>query len=119
MAATHRNQRIDNLEASLQRHADRRAIHDGRGRSFDRQASARYKRPLVIQWSSEWIDDAPKQPFTDRHIHDPPGALNAITGTQVRVVAEQNHTNIVFIQIESDTEYIARESKQLVGANMR
>ena len=38
LAAADRDQRVDHLQAGLQRHVDRRAVHDRRRRTLDRQA---------------------------------------------------------------------------------
>ena len=74
---------------------------------------------MAIERPSQWIDDATKQRFTNRHIHDATGALDAITRMQVRVVTKQNDANIVLIQIEGDAEYVAGKREQLVGANVQ
>jgi len=50
------------FEPGLQRHGDRRAIHDVRRRAFDRQALARGHRPDAIQGPPSGSTTRPSKP---------------------------------------------------------
>jgi hypothetical protein len=56
LAAPNGNQRIDDCETSLQRDSDWRAVHNGRGWAFDRQALAGGHWPAAIERPPERVD---------------------------------------------------------------
>ena len=117
LAAPDRNQRIDDFEAGLERHGDRRAIHDGSGGAFDRQALAGSHRPVAIERPAERIDDAAQQPVAHGHIHDAAGALDFVAGLQVPVIAEQHDADFVLVHVERDAEHIAGKLHQFLEAD--
>ena len=110
LAAPDRNERIDDLEAGLQRHGDRRAVHDSGGGAFDGQALAGGHRPVAIERPTERVDDAPQQSIAHGHIHDPAGALDFIAGVQMPVFAEQHDADFVLVHVERDAEAPRRET---------
>ena len=106
-----RNERIDHLEAGLQRHGDGRAVHDGRGGAFDGQALAGSDRPVAIERPAERVDDASEQSVAHGHVHDPARALDFIARLQVPVVAEQHDADFVLVHVERDAEHAARKRR--------
>ena len=90
LAAADRDERVDDLDAGLQGHGDRRAVHDVGGGAFDRQARAGKHRAIAIQGPSHRIDDASDQAVAHRHIHHMPSAFDFVAGVQLPVVAQQN-----------------------------
>src|SRR5271166_5092129 len=76
LAASDRNQRIDDNDAGLQRHGNEGAVHDGRGRSFDGYTPARGDRSFAVEWAAQWVDHAPDQSIAYWHVHHPARALD-------------------------------------------
>ena len=116
LAPADRNERIDNCQSGLERHGDGRAVHDGGGGAFDRQALARSHRALAIERPTERVDDASQQLVADDHIHDPARALDLIAGVQMPVFAEQNDADLVLVHVEGNAEHIAGKLYQLLKA---
>ena len=117
LAAPDGNERIDDLEAGLERHGDGRAVHDGRGGAFDGQALAGGHRPVAIEWPTERVDDASQQSVADGHVHDPARALDFIAGVQMPVFAEQHDADLVLVHVERDAEHAAGKLEQLLEAH--
>src|SRR5664280_924121 len=107
LAAPDRNERIDDLQAGLERHGDRRAVHDGRSGAFCGQALASGYRPAAIEWPTERVDDASQQSIAHSHVHDPSGAFDFVTRVQILILAEQHDTDFVLVHVERDAEYAA------------
>ena len=56
LAAPDGNERVDDLHACLERHGDRRAVHDVRSRAFDGQTLAGDHRPFAVERPTERIE---------------------------------------------------------------
>ena len=117
LAAPDGNERINDLQAGLERHGDGRAVHDGRGGAFDGQALAGTHRPVAIEGPTERINDASQQTLAHGHIHDPARALDFIARVQIPVVAEQHDADFVLVHVERDAEHIAGKRHQLLKAH--
>jgi hypothetical protein len=61
LAAPDWHQRIDDLQTRLERHGDRRPVHDGWIGPFDGPPVAGGHRPVTIERAAERIDDASQQ----------------------------------------------------------
>ena len=117
LAAPDGNERIDDLQTGLQRHGDRRAVHDGgAGRSMG-QPLAGGHRPVTIERATERIDDASQQSVAHGHVHHAAGALDGIARVQVPVVAEQDDADLVLVHVEGDAEHAAGKCDQLLEAD--
>ena len=119
LAASDRDERVNDLQPGLQRNGHRRSIHDLRRRSFDRQSRIGGDRPEAVERPTERIDHPPEQPFTDGDIHHPPQTPDFVAGVQMRVVAKQNDADLVFIDVEGDTKYAAGKFEQFLKADAR
>ena len=117
LTAPNRNERIDDLEPGLERHRDRGAIHDGRGRAFDGQTRPGGHRPVAIERPAQRIDDAPQQSVAHDHIHDPARALDLVAGVQMPVFAEQHDADFSLVHVERHADDIAGELYQLLEAH--
>jgi len=96
------------LSSRSAKHADRRAIHDGRSRTFDREAFLRSYRALAVQRIAQWVDHASQQTFAHWNVHHTAGTLDLVACVQVLVVPEQDDTDLFFIQVECDAKQTAR-----------
>ena len=117
LAAPDGNERIDDLEAGLERHGDGCAVHDGRGGAFDGQALAGGHRPVAIERPAERIDDASQQSVAHGHVHDPARALDFIARVQMPVFAEQHDADFVLVHVERDAEHVAGKCHQFLEAH--
>ena len=61
LAAADRDQRVDRLDAGLDRRVDRLADDDARGDALDRAGRRRRDRALVVERPAERVDDATEQ----------------------------------------------------------
>ena len=116
LAAPDGDERVEDLEASLDRHGDGRAVHDGRGGPLDGQARVGVDRALPIERPTERIDDPPQQPFAHGDVHDPASARDLVAGVQVPALAEEHDADLVRVHVERDAEHAAGELQQLVEA---
>ena len=116
LTTSDRNERIDGLQSSLQGHDYGCAIHDGRGRTLDRQALVSGNRALAVERLAQWVDHPPQQTVSDRDVHDSPGAFDFVARVQILILAEQDHADFVLVHVEGDAQQTAAESHQFVIA---
>ena len=64
-----RHERVDDLDAGLQRHLHGGAVHDRRRRAFDRQALSTDRDVAAVEGLPQRIDHATKQRFADADVH--------------------------------------------------
>ena len=103
MAATDRNQRIDSLQTGLKGHGHRRAVHDGWRRSLDRQAlTGAFTGPLLSSELAERVYDSSQQSVADGHVHHSPRSPDFVARVQMRIVAEQHHSDFTLVQVKRD-----------------
>src|SRR5271169_5280443 len=107
------NERINDLDAALQGHGDRRAVHDLRRGTFNRQTLIGDYRPLAIKRPAQWIDDTPDQSLPHRHVHHMPPAFYFIARMQVPIIAEQDDADLILIDIECDAVQITGKPHHL------
>ena len=117
LAAPDRNERIDDFEASLERHRYGRTFHDGRGRAFDGQSLAGGQRPFAIERPAERVDDASQQSLSNGYIHDPARALDFIARMKMPVFTQQHDADFALVHVERDAEHISRERDQFIKAH--
>ena len=117
LAAADGNQRIDDLQAGLQRHRDRRAVHDGRGGPFDGQAIRGVQGAAAVERPAERVDDAAQQGIAHRHVHHAAFAFDLVARVQVRMVAEQHDVDLVFVDVEGDAAQAAGKTDQFLEAD--
>jgi len=117
LSPSDRRECIDDLDAGLQRHADRRAVHDGLRVAFDRQALQVAERTLAVECSAERINDAPEERLAHGDVHDPARSRDLIAGMQVRIIAEEDDADLLRIDVEGNAVEITRKSDQLLEAH--
>ncbi len=119
LAAADRDQRIDHLQAGLQRHGHRRSIHDRRRRAFDRQAAATDQGPVSVERIAERVDHAAEPAVAYRDVHHAPDPRGLVTGSQVCMVAKQHHADLVFVDVERDPRDIAGKADRFRVSDAR
>ena len=119
LAAPDGNECIDDLQAGLQRHDNRRTIHDGRCRTFNRRACAGKHRPQAVERAAQRVNHPAQQAGAHDNVHHPPGALDLVARLQTRIVAQQHDANFSFIDIEGNAKHIAGKLHPFVIAHAR
>ena len=119
LAAPDGNERVDDLHSCLERHGDRCAVHDVRSRAFDGQTLTGNHRPFTVERPTERIEHASHQCVAHRHVHDPARALDFVARVQTPVVAQQDDSDLVLVDIEGDAEGATRERDQLLEPHAR
>ena len=64
-------------------------------------------RAIAVQRPAQWIDNAADQSVPHGHIHHMSPAFDFLARMQLRVVAQQNDPDFVFIDVECDAIHIA------------
>ena len=114
LAAPDGNECIDDLQAGLQRHDNRRTIHDGRCRTFNRRACAGKHRPQAVERAAQRVNHPAQQAVAHDNVHHPPGALDLVARMQARIVAQQHHADFSLVHIEGNAKHIAGKLHQFV-----
>ena len=82
LAASDRDERVDDLEARLEGHGDGGASHDGGGGTFGRQTFGGWHRAEAVERTAERVDDAPEQTVAHGYVHDAACAPDFVAGVQ-------------------------------------
>ena len=119
LAAADRDERVDDLQAGLQRHRHRRTVHDRRRRPLDRQAPFAVDRGQAVERPAERVDDAPQQARADGDVHHAALAPDLGAGMQQGVVAEQHDADLGLVDVEGQAQQAAREADHFGVADAR
>ena len=84
----------------MHRLRNRLARDDARCFYFNAAALCRLQWALAIDWVAKAVNNATKQFFADRNVHNRAGTLNNVTFTDFAVGTEDNNTNIVCFQVQ-------------------
>ena len=107
------NHAIDRLESGGHRLTHGLALNHARSKAFQRNEFCGRNRAFVVDWLTERVHHAPDHCVADRHAHDSTSALDLVAFADFRVLAEQHHANLVFLQVHSDAGHVMREREQL------
>ena len=75
-------------------------------------------RTLVVNRHAERIDDAADQGVAHGHAHDAAGALDFVAFLDLGEFAEQDHADLIFFEVHSDSGDAVREAEQLAGHDL-
>ena len=113
LAAADRDERVDRLDAGLDRRVDRLADDDARGDALDRAGRRRDDRALVVERATERVDDAAEQRRADRDLDDAAGRLDRVAFLDRVGVAEDDRADRLLLEVEGHAHHPARELEQL------
>src|SRR5690606_30319256 len=99
LAVSDRQQRIDHLQAGLQRLGHRRPARERRRGPLDRASLVEPDRAVLVERPAEGVDDATDERLPDRYVQDAPGAVGEAAGGQVLTRAEQDHAELFRVQV--------------------
>src|SRR5206468_5611636 len=115
LAAPDRDQRVDRLEARLQRLLDRLAVDDAGRLELEQPALCRLDRRPAVEGVPERVDDPPDQllPHGDaRHPARPPRGLALL---DLIPWAEEGGADVVLLKVEGEAGHSVLELEHLHG----
>src|SRR6266550_1510469 len=115
LAAADRDERVDRLDAGLDRRIDRLADDDAGGDPLDRAPCLRGDRALVVDRAAERVDDPTEERLADRHFDDATGRLDRVALLDRAGVAEDDRTDGLLLEVEGHAHHPARELEHLEG----
>ncbi len=113
LAAADRDQRVDGLDAGLDRRIDRLAHDDAGGDALDRAVLGRGDRALVVERAPERVHDPPEQRLADGHLHDASRRLDGVTFLDRRGVAEDDRADRLLLEVQGEAHHPVRELEHL------
>ena len=115
LAAADRDHGVDRLQAGLHRLAHGLPVDDARGDPFERIELLRRDRALAVDRPADPVDDAADQRGSDRNLDDLARPADLLTLADLRRLAEQHDADVVFFEVESETEDVVSEVHELSG----
>src|SRR5207244_3217553 len=73
---------------------------------------------LAVDRIAERVDDAAQQALADRRVDDGAGPLDRVAFLDVAVVAEDDHADIVDLEVQGHAADAARELDHLAGLHL-
>ena len=114
MPAADRDERIDDLDAGLQRLAHRCPVPNARRTPFDLLAIQCPHRPASVHRSPCRVDNSAQEGLTDRGVDHPVGSPHEAACFDALVAVEQHDADIVDIEIEDLSESAVVEFDQFL-----
>ena len=115
LAAPDRDERVDRLDAGLDRRVDGLADDDARRDPLDRTGLLCLDGTLVVQRLPEWVDDTPEKRLTHGHLDDASGRLDRVAFLDRLGVAQDHDADRLLLEVEGHAHHAARELDQLGG----
>src|SRR4029079_6341456 len=113
LAAADREQRVDRLDAGLDRRVDRLADDDARGDALTGAADRGGDRALVVERPAQRVDDAAEERLADRDLDDATRRLGRVAFLDLGRAAEDDRADRLLLEVEGHPEDVARELEQL------
>ena len=113
LAAADRDERVERLEAGLDRFVDRGPGDDARRLDLDAAALVADDRALAVDRVAERVDDAAEQALADRNVDDGAGALDRGAFADRGVGAEDDDADIVGFEVQGHALHAAVELDHL------
>ena len=118
LAAADRNERVERLEAGLDRLVDRLARDDAGRLDLDALALVGHDRALAVDRVAEAVDDAAEQALADRHVDDGLGAADGVALADRRIGAEDDDADIVGLEVQRHALDAVAELDHLAGLDV-
>src|SRR5262249_13815066 len=100
LSAPDRNQRVNRLQAGLQRLFDRLSVHDAGGPRLDGGGLRRDDGAFAVQRVADRADDASQHGLSDRHFDAPAGAPDVGSLLDVLVRTEDDYSDVVLFKVQ-------------------
>ena len=88
-------------------------VQHARRNFLQRIALLRGNRPLVVHRHAEWIHYAPNQRLAHRYGHNRVRPLDRIAFFDRRIFAKQHGADLIFFEVQRDTEHVMRKREHL------
>ena len=115
LAAADGDERVDGLDARLDRRVDRLARDDAGRDALHRAELRRLDGALVVERAPERVDHAPDQLDADRHLDHGAGGLDRVAFLDVGVVAQDHGADGLLLEVEGHAPDAVGELQQLGG----
>ena len=115
LAAADGNHAVDGLDAGLQRHAHALALDDAGRVALDGAVLLRVHGAFAVHGLAQGVDHAADQTFAYGHRNHLARALDHVAFLDVLVVAQHNHGDAVFFQVQGHAVGAVGKLHQLVG----
>ena len=119
LAAADRRERVDHLDAGLQRLLDVLAVDDARRLDLDRRGSPGLDRRAAVDRVAERVHDAADERLADGDGGDALGAPDLVAFADARVLAEDRHADVVLLEVQHHAHRPAGELDQFAGHDVR
>ncbi len=115
LAAADRRDRVDDLDAGLDRRVHVLARDDAGRHDVDRAELFRDDLTLAVERAPEGIDDAADELRPDTGLHDPAGGADLAALLDAGVVAKDDRAHGVLFEVEGEPEDVLAEVEELGG----
>ncbi len=113
LAAADGHERVDRLQAGLQRLVHRLALNDARGLDLAAAMVLGLDRTLAVDRLAEGVDDATDEGLAHRDLDDAAGTLDRVALANVLAEAEERGADVVVLEVEDHSVDFARELEEL------
>ena len=113
LAAADRDHAVDRLEPRLNRRVHGLALDDTRRLELGRPRFGRVHVALVVERASERVDEAAEQLVADRDLEQATGALHRVALHHLVPLAEQDHPDVVLLEVEGEPGDVVRQLEHL------
>src|SRR5581483_8303519 len=115
LSTTNRNHRIDGFDSGRHRLAHRLTIDNARSDAFNVNRLFGINWAFIVDCLPERVHYASNHGIAYGHGHDLAGAADFATLFDLRVVAHEHATNLVFFEVHRDAGYPVAEVDELAG----
>ena len=109
------DQRVDGLDARLQRGIDRLACDDAGRDALDRAGGRGVDRALVVDGVAEHVDHAADELWAHRHLDHGARGLDRVALLDLGVVTQDHGTDCLLFEVEGHALDAAGELQELTG----
>ena len=111
--------RVDRRDARVQGLLHRLAADDVGGLHLEVPRLGAGDRPLAVDGPAERVDDPAQEPVAHRHRQDRAGLLDGVAFFDVRGLAQDHATDLIFVEVQREAEHAPGELEQLVRHGAR
>ena len=115
LSAADRNHRVHGLKARLQRLFHRLSLDNAGGLELHQAGTVGLDWPLAVNRHTQGIDHAAQQGIANRHAQHFAGTADLVALANMDIIAENDHADIVFFEVERQPVDIVAEIEHLTG----
>jgi len=119
LAPAYGDEGVDRLQTRLHGIGHRLPLDHVRGAALDRVVGFRDYRPLVVERAAQRVDHPPEERLSDGHPGDVAGPPDGIALADEIVSSEEDHPDVVLLQVEDHPGHIVGELENLPRHGLR